>query len=98
MHDQSHQFRHTNCLHGKWKDMLVMRPDPSIQSDPQSLHQKYLVTEEEYSLDRYPTYCEGSCTLISGYAMEKSYQGTGSKFGSKSYVTLLYKFYHEHLI
>ena len=56
--------------------MLVMRPDSSIESDPQLLHQKYDVSKEEYSLDTYPTYCGGPCTLLSGSTMEKSYQGT----------------------
>ena len=74
--------------------MLVMRPDPSIQADPQFLHQKYDVTKEEYSLDTYPTYCGGPCTLISGSTMEKSYQGVGSKtFGSKSHNRYMYMSY-----
>ena len=57
--------------------MLVMRPDPSLTSDPQLLHQKYDVMEDEYSLDTYPTYCGGPCTLLSGSTMEKSFQGNG---------------------
>ena len=73
-----------------------MRPDPSIQSDPQALNQKYEVTKEEYSLDRYPTYCGGSCTLISESTMKKSYKGTGFKFILKSYY--FYKVYDEHSI
>ena len=55
-----------------------MRPDPSLTADPQLLHQKYDVTEDEYSLDTYPTYCGGPCTLLSGSTMEKNYQGNGS--------------------
>ena len=59
--------------------MLVMRPDPSLTADPQLLHQKYDVSEDVYSLDTYPTYCGGPCTLLSGSTLEKSYQGNGCK-------------------
>ena len=75
---QSQKTRHTDCLGDKWKNMLVLRPDPTLTADLQLIRQKYDVSEDEYSLDTYPTYCGGPCALLSGSTMEKSFQGNGS--------------------
>ena len=49
-----------------------------VRDDDMSISQydreHYSVTKEEYDLDYYPTYCMGSCTLLSGSTVQTIYE------------------------
>ena len=63
---------HTTCLMDKVSGTKVVRSDDMSISQYDREH--YSVTKEEYDLDYYPTYCMGSCTLLSGSTVQTVYE------------------------